>query len=225
MSLKHSNQILDRVAPKTAASPTTSATEAGPTDDVSAAPSEAQIDAINQVFTLFRLNFHNQYFAAFSDTESLNQIKKLWLDSLKSFDAEQILRGAKRAIEESEYLPTLHRMLGYCDASAAKLGLPDPHSAYREACMAPSPKIEHTWSHPAVYLAGRDSDWFFLANTNERQALPVFEKHYDHWCKRVVAGETLSIDRPIPITQQAESEMSNAERERAITELRKEHGL
>ena len=35
-----------------------------------------------------------------------------------------------------------------------------PYDAYREACLAPSPKNGAPWSHAAVYLAGRDSGGF-----------------------------------------------------------------
>ncbi len=60
---------------------------------------EAHVEALNQVFALFRLNYHNQYYAAFPDAEQLRQIKKLWLESLSDYPVEQILKGAKHAIE------------------------------------------------------------------------------------------------------------------------------
>ena len=37
------------------------------------------------MFALFRLNYHNQYYAAFPDAEQLKQIKKLWLDALRDY--------------------------------------------------------------------------------------------------------------------------------------------
>ena len=99
------------------------------------------VDTINQVFALFRLNYHNQYYAAWSDSQQLGQVKRLWLEALSGFSADLILRGARRAIEESEYLPTLKRMLGSCAEALAELGLPTPEQAYEEACLAPSPKL------------------------------------------------------------------------------------
>ena len=74
-------------------------------------PSDCKIDAINQIFTLFRVNYHNQYYKAFSDTETLVTAKRLWMESLGHFDTEALLRGAKHAIESSEYLPTLKKMI------------------------------------------------------------------------------------------------------------------
>ncbi len=116
------------------------------------------------MFALFRLNYHNQYFAAYQDNSQIQQVKKLWLESLADYPVEQILRGAKHAIENNEYLPTLNRMHECCQQGLAKYGLPQAHDAYLEACQAPSPKSAQKWSHPAVYLAGRDSDWFFLVS-------------------------------------------------------------
>ena len=91
-----SRELIQRVAQEIEASKTTSPTPAGPTDSARAA-SEAHVEAINQVFALFRLNYHNQYYAAYPDQSQLKQIKKLWLDSLAGFPVEQILKGAKPA--------------------------------------------------------------------------------------------------------------------------------
>ena len=75
------------------------------------------------MFALFRLNYHNQYYAAWSDSQQLGQVKRLWLEALSGFSADLILRGARRAIEGSEYLPTLKRMLGSCAEALAELGM------------------------------------------------------------------------------------------------------
>lgn len=170
------------------------------------------------MFALFRLNYHNQYYAAFPDAEQLKQIKKLWLDSLADYPVEQILRGARHAIEHSEYLPTLHRMLDCCQQGLADLGLPSARDAYLEACNAPSPRSAQKWSHPAVYLAGRDSDWFFLANNPERATWPVFEGHYREYCARVMQGETLKVPTAAAL-EKHEGEPLDAEAQ--LEELRK----
>ena len=84
---------------------------------------------------------------------------------------EALLRGAKRAIESSEYLPTLKKMIDCCQGDMESHGLPSAHNAYIEACRAPSPKSGYNWSHPAVYHAGKMSDWHFIGNNTERTAL------------------------------------------------------
>jgi hypothetical protein len=171
-------------------------TEAGPSDKGQKATpqgprfSEEQIDTLNQVFALFRLNFHNQYFKAFGQDRELKAIMRLWAEALARFDSTTILRGAKSLIETTEFLPTLAAMVKACEA-ASKHGLPEAHAAYLEACRAPSPKAAQTWSHLAVYHAGKACDWYFLANNPERTAFPIFRQHYEAVCAKVRLGEQL----------------------------------
>ena len=219
-----SRKIIQQVAQEIEASRTTSTTPAGQAEPRRQA-SEGHVEAINQVFALFRLNYHNQYYAAYPDASQLNQIKKLWLDSLADFPVEQILKGAKHAIENSEYLPTLNRMIECCQAGLVELGLPAPHDAYVEACQAPSPKSAQAWSHPAVYLAGRDSDWFFLANNEERVTWPVFKGHYQRHCAAVLRGEQLEVPAPAALEQQAGEPLSREEQVAALKKLRESSGL
>lgn len=176
------------------------------------------------MFALFRLNYHNQYYAAFPDATQLNQIKKLWLESLSDYPVEHILKGAKHAIENSEYLPTLNRMLACCQQGLEALGLPSAQAAYQEACSAPSPKSAQNWSHPAVYLAGRDSGWFFLGNNPERMTWPVFLEHYNTQCARVIRGETLESFAPAALEQAASEPLSAAQNLEQLQQLRDELG-
>lgn len=225
--MKDSKQLLNQVEQKISQSASSLTTAAGPCDDQSAsrhqAPAEELIDAINQTFELFRINFHNQYFSAFGKLETLNQAKRLWLETLQQrFNALQILQGAKRAIEECEYLPTLHRMIELCQGSAASHGLPESHSAYIEACQAPSPKAEFAWSHPAVYHAGRAADWYMLANSSEKVAYPIFREHYQAICERVMAGETLPAPEVHKLPQTIEQPLSKTENQERLSELRRQ---
>ena len=174
---------------------------------------EKYIDAINQIFALFRLNYHNQYYSAYPDAEQIKQIKKLWLESLAKYPVSVLLNAAKGAIEQSEYLPTLSRMHEFCRAGLTQFGLPSERAAYLEACRANSPKLAHSWSHPAVYLAGRDAGWFTLSSESESVSFPLFQKHYAAYVDKVLAGEPLSVPaltdqrehhEPLPADQQLE---------------------
>ena len=162
-------------------------TEAGPAKT----SSTAHIDAINQTFAVFRRNYHNQYFRAYSDEKELNITKRLWLDSLQQFSVNAILLATKSIIESSEYLPTLHTMIKHCHASQTN-GLPDSHTAYIEACNSRSPKTSYSWTHPAIYHAGKQTGWFFLANNNEKHAFPIFKEKYENICARISQGEEFS---------------------------------
>jgi len=195
------NKLINQVAQKIAQSANNSATTAGHSKSAQPAGQHRQadrpltperIETLNQVFELFRINYHNQYFAAFGNVETLNHAKRLWLETLNDFDDDAILQGAKRAIQESDYLPTLHKMINFCQGSAKSHGLAEAHQAFLEACRAPSPKASYSWSHIAVYHAGRESDWYFLANNPERVTFPIFKDNYNALCRRVMAGETLA---------------------------------
>lgn len=183
------------------------------------------VEAINQVFALFRLNYHNQYYAAWSDAEQVKQVKRLWLEALTAYPTVVILKAAQHAIENSDYLPTLNKMIEACRFCLTDLGLPAPYDAYREACLAPSPKVEAPWRHPAVYLAGRDSDWFFLANEPEAKTWPVFRGHYERWVNRAAQGEVLQGPERLSIMPPDESPLSLAKQSSNLAQLRKEVGL
>lgn len=191
----NSKDLIQKVASGIAASSTRSPTAAGHPEE---APADPQlIDAINQVFALFQVNYHNQYYSAFGNsTNSENMAKKLWLGKLKGFPAETIRGAAEKIIADSEYLPTLHKMLNACRDVGLPDGLPSPRDAYLEVCNKPSPKAEQQWSHPAVYLAGRDCGWHFLANTVESKATAPFSEIYRRYCERVLAGEQFVVEKP-----------------------------
>lgn len=185
----------------------------------------AHINALNEVFALLRINYHNQYYKAYSDESVLGQIKKLWLESLSAFAPETILRGARKVIEESEYLPTLNRMIRACQGNPESYGLPDAHTAYIEACRAPSPKAAYHWSHPAIYHAGLASDWFFLSSNNEKVAFPVFERHYQRLCEKVMNGAALPQPNVPALPETIETPLSKEENQERLNALRKQLDL
>lgn len=166
-----------------------SPTELGPTEQQS---KQDKVDAINQVFALFKLNYHNQFYKAFSNTSELNSIKRLWLETLAEFDSEVLLAAAKSIVAASEYLPTLKTMIQHCE-DAAQAGFPDARLAYVEACCAASPKAEQKWSHPLVYHTGRELGWHFLHSTQEDIAFPAFKQVYAELMKKARQGLDLAM--------------------------------
>lgn len=183
-------------------------------------PSDEQINAISQIFELFRFNYHNQFLKAFPDLGTLNMAKRLWLRLLHEYSSDVIMRAAERTVKESSYLPGIHDVVSRCDIEDT-LGLPSAHAAYIEACRAPSPKIEYDWSHAAVYYAGRASGWHYLSNNVESIAFPVFERNYKILLKRVQNGEKLSIDVPLAIPEKIEVSLTVEENIKHIDEMLK----
>lgn len=186
---------------------------------------DSVINAINQMFAEFELVYHNQYQKAFPTQEKLTYGKKLWFTNLKDYSAEQILRAARRAIKESEFLPTIRGILKFIETEYEALGLPDARSAYIEACRATSPKSDFAWTHPAVYYAGRESDWFFLANSTERQAFPVFERNYRIICERLLRGEQVDMPVQKALPEQVHQPLSKQEQLDHLKRLREETGI
>ena len=154
----------------------------------------ALIDALNQCFALFELNYHNQFLKAYSPREKLNTAKRLWLDALQHYQPDQILKAARSVITSTEFLPTLKTMLDHCE-QASENRLPDAHNAYVEACCASSPKAEHQWSHPIVYFAGKETGWHFLSQNTEHVAFPIFKEHYNALANEVRAGLKLEMPK------------------------------
>lgn len=183
---------------------------------------EVLISGINQVFGLLRVNYHNQFLKAYPDLETLNQGKRLWMKLLGQYPPNRIIWAAEQAIKASEYLPSVAEIHKRLESSLPEaLGLPKVHAAYVEACRAPSPKASFQWSHPAVYWAGRASDWYFLSSQPERFSFPVFEENYRQLCQRVAQGESLSdpVMKQLPETA-SECSLSGKENKQHLKSLR-----
>ena len=152
------------------------------------------VDAINRVFAEFELAYHNQFHKAYAQADSLKLAKKYWLNCLQDFTPEVIVRAARQLVLAQEYLPTVAALCTACENVYPLFGLPPVQAAYVEAACAPEPKAQQRWSHPAVYLAGRQTSWFALATEPQSVVFPLFEYNYLQLCRRVLHGESLHID-------------------------------
>ena len=178
------------------------------------------IDAITQIFALFRVNYHNQYYSAFNDIALLNQAKRLWLGSLHQYPVECLLKAARQIIEQSEYLPTLHKMIEACDQQDSGFGLPSARKAYMEACLASHPKANYAWSHPAVYHAGSETGWYDLENQPEYVSWPNFKRNYEIFRHRAMQGDAMEIEATVAIAEPEKSSLSKSERQQELKNLR-----
>ena len=191
--------------------------------------SEEQKQALRQsiieLFELFRVAYPSQYTKTYFSQEKEQTAKRIWFRYLKPFAPEIISKAADYCVQNEKFLPSLNTFLNQCRPSYDSMGLPEAHAAYREACMKPSPKSEQAWSHPVVYFAGKASEWHFLASTSEKIAFPVFERHYDVLCKRIIAGESLDIEVPKAIPQSITPPLSKEQQRNYLKELRKKTGI
>jgi hypothetical protein len=109
---------------------------------------------------------------------------------LSDLSDRQIKVGLSKALSHTGYF-TLPIFREICKPKPEDFGLPEVKKAYMEACMAPSPKAKHKWSHPAVYHAGKATGWFELATFPEDQIYSRFKAFYAEMCDRVMNGEKL----------------------------------
>jgi hypothetical protein len=182
-----------------------------------------QKTAINQIFELFRFNYHNQFLKAFPDHDTMIMAKQLWARLLSDYPAKTIMFAAEQVVKEQKFLPNIHDVVEACQTSAHKLlGMPDVYAAYIEACRAPSPKKEYQWTHPAIYYAGRASDWFFLANTVEAKAFPVFERNYAILVEKVASGESIEIELPKALPDHIEKPLERKDLQEKMKQLLKD---
>jgi len=104
-------------------------------------------------------------------------------------------------------------------------GLPEPRAAYQEACLAPKPKVKARWTHPAVYQAGMQTGWFELASMPTDDIYPRFAYNYDLICKRVIAGEDITIPVPEAIPEKINAPLTREQKIKQMTSLREGLGI
>lgn len=209
--------------PHTGASRTAAGqSEHGAADSSTERGSPDHVDAINQLFAEFELAFHNQYHKAYGDADRLALTKKYWLQNLSGFSPAQIVAAARKLVRSQEFLPTLSVVIRACEEGGSLFGLPDERQAYVEACRAPSPKSGCSWSHPAVYHAGRTAGWHLLASEPEDRALPVFARYYRELCQRVMRGEDVSEPVPPALEDKPSTPLTDEQREEKLQALRRE---
>ena len=155
-----------------------------------------QKEAINQIFELFRFNYHNQFLKAFPDLDTMIMAKRLWARLLGEYSGEVMMRAAERAVKESSFLPNVHEVVARCDV-ADSLGLPS-------------------------YFAGRASDWFFLANNVEEKTFPVFKRNYEILIKRLQNGESIEMDITKALPEHSETPLPRKEQQQRLQELKKQ---
>ena len=177
-------------------------------------------NTINEAFELLRINYQHLYFSAYPEMDAVNAAKRLWLDSLAHFDPNIILKACHELIKQSDYLPTVSRMIKKCLELSSSHVLPDAHSAYIEACNAASPKQNHAWSHDVVFYAGKQSNWYFLACNREGIAFPIFKRHYEKLCEHIISGGNLPPISRLALPDTTDTPLSKEENIAKMDQLR-----
>ncbi|EIC3233742.1 hypothetical protein LEZ06_004649 [Salmonella enterica subsp. enterica serovar Mbandaka] len=157
---------------------------------------------INRLFSELQSCFPawRQTFTCKADIDSA---KRVWARGLveAGINSEQQLQwGLRRARQsESAFWPSVGQFIKWCKPDPADYGLPDTRKAYLEACRNAHRLAEMTndgWSHPAVYIALKNTGTFDIRNRKEAETWPIFERNYEIAIRRVLAGEDLNAEIP-----------------------------
>lgn len=157
------------------------------------------------LFTRFTVIYGHKFKSVFQREDEIRIAKREWALSLRGYTEQEMVAAIDRCKEQFEWMPTIAEFLGLMRKDLQDYGLPQALSAYHEACMHADHPRDHDWSHPAVYFAGRATDWFRLRTEDKRDVMPDFEFNYRQLCQRVMEGENLEV----PIAQALPDKSSN----------------
>ena len=156
---------------------------------------EEFIECIDSLFLKLELAYHYQFYKVFGTDDRLNEGKKLWATSLKSFSTEIILEGIESVVGSQSYLPTLTDLIKACSEINDQDGFPSVEEAYIEARKSFSPRTEYPWSHPIVYFAGKKIGWNFLDEKDSKELFFSFKKIFNKLKLEAFNGNEFKIEK------------------------------
>ena len=156
---------------------------------------EEFIECIDSLFLKLELAYHYQFYKVFGTDDRLNEGKKLWATSLKSFSTETILEGIESVVGSQSYLPTLTDLIKACSEINNQDGFPSVEEAYIEARKSFSPRSEYPWSHPIVYFAGKKIGWNFLDEKDSKELFFSFKKIFNKLKLEAFNGNEFKIEQ------------------------------
>ena len=145
------------------------------------------------LFARFMTIYGHKFKSVYERDDEIKVAKREWALSLRGFSEHELVAAVERCKTEFVWLPTITEFLSLLQKDLQDYGLPSVLSAYQEACLNTEHPREHAWSHPAVYFAGRATDWFRLRTEDRNDVLADFEHNYRQLCQRVINGEELSV--------------------------------
>ena len=156
---------------------------------------EEFIECIDSLFLKLELAYHYQFYKVFGTDDRLNEGKKLWATSLKSFSTETILEGIENVVVSQSYLPTLTDLMKACAEINSQDGFPSAEEAYIEARKSFSPRAEYPWSHPIVYFVGKKIGWNFLDEKDSKELFFSFKKIFNKLKLEAFNGKEFKIEK------------------------------
>jgi len=145
-----------------------------------------------------------------------NQFSRDLLDKSEN----EIRAGLDRSKDFTGYLssPAFREL---CQPDTEALGLPNPESAYSEACQAGYPVQAQRFTHPTVYQAGADTGWFEMRNGSGKKQ---FMENYSKRTKEVMDGIVHEMPR-YPALEKISAPLGKAETHKRIAEMKQRLGM
>ena len=159
---------------------------------------------INALFARFMSIYGHKFKSAFETEDELRIAKREWALSLSGFGEKELVQAVNHCKENLSWMPSIADFLKILREYTTDLGIPDLRSAYQEACRHAHHPLEHPWSHPVIYWAGRRVGWFELRNLTENETFGPFEYQYQLNIRKLREGESLEVPNPIAIEQKSE---------------------
>ena len=175
---------------------------------------------VNMLFARFMAIYGHKFKSCFETENEIRLAKREWALSLDGYSEAALVAAVNRCKETLAWMPTVSEFLAILRDIQGDFGLPSDTAAYQEACYKAADPASHQWSHPAVYLAGREIGWFRLRSEEASQVQPVFCYAYEQLCQRVRRGESLHT----PIVQGIDDQQDNTTAQ-FILDFAKQQGI
>jgi hypothetical protein len=187
--------------------PTGSPQSAEPASHRAADPISVQTKAlVNMIFARFMAIYGHKFKSCFETENELRIAKREWALSLGAYHESQLVAAVDQCKVTLAWMPSISEFLGILEKLGAGDGIPSVRQAYQEAARFADSPTKHNWSHPVVYHAGRETEWFRLRSEEERVIYPIFAYNYDAVVRRFRQGEQL--DHPVPKALEDKQELS-----------------
>ena len=146
---------------------------------------------VNMLFARFMTIYGHKFKSAFDDDKEIIIAKREWALSLAGYEEDVLVIALEQTKRQYSWMPSIAEFLQLMDQCQQSFGLTSVDQAYAEACRHATAPSHHSWSHAAVYHAGRATGWFELKTLTRQATQGLFKQHYKALCQRVLAGEDL----------------------------------
>ena len=143
------------------------------------------------LFARFMTIYGHKFKSAFDDDKEIIIAKREWALSLVGYEEDVLVLALEQTKRQYSWMPSIAEFLQLMDQCQQSFGLTLVDQAYAEACRHATAPRHHSWSHAAVYHAGRTTGWFELKTLTRQVTQGPFKQHYKSLCQRVLAGEDL----------------------------------